>query len=148
MIDLVKRSRKVPDRDKAKEAQVTALVRAHLSEFPLYNPNHYVSVFAEIKEPHTCIRYAPSRNSALAIRETSFALEIKEVQGDVLWISIQEEHRNRGHGRQLYEAIERVLRELNCTSVQTFPSGMGKYFWPRMGFTTFDHPAMIEKILQ
>ncbi len=117
----------------AREIEVEEKLRRELSTFPLYHDSHWVGVVERAPE-HFCIGYGPTHSRMYNEGKTHFDVEVKGTRGDVLFLTIEEDKRRKGYGKKLYTAIERVLKELGCTVVQTTPSGEGVSFWQKVGF--------------
>lgn len=50
-------------------------------------------------------------------------------------IVINEEHRGKGHGEQLYLLVEQMARNLNCKWIQIDSEPQADGFWVKMGYT-------------
>lgn len=64
----------------------------------------------------------------------SFTCQIENGTCDILGIEVHPDHWRKGYGRMLIGVISTFAKSLNCKEMSTFPSGMGKLFWPSMGF--------------
>lgn len=100
-------------------ANAARIVIAHLSLWPLYDSRF--TPFVKTLEDRMVIQYGtgPDRWHG-----TDFALNII---GDICYllsIRIDEEHRGKGLGRQLYGVVENIARDLGCREVRMMPSGM------------------------
>lgn len=64
----------------------------------------------------------------------SFNLQIDGRVCYILDLEVRADLRRNGIGRQLFYAIQKLCLRRGCTEIQTTPSGMGKLFWPVLGF--------------
>lgn len=64
----------------------------------------------------------------------------------ILSIEVRKDSRRKGVGRELFRGIQRLCLRCLCTEIQTTPSGMGKAFWPAMGFVPFGSVGSIKKL--
>jgi len=113
------------------EIRIANLILERVITFPLARESDRVQVHEHGNK--TAIAYLTS-SSQIRSGTTHFELELREDICDVLGIGIEEKHLSKGYGTQLYKTIEDFARTYGCKRIQTTKSGMGKSFWPSMGF--------------
>jgi len=111
------------------EEQVCTIVESKLQDFPLYDEQH--DVLAKMLQDKLAIVYRTDSH----LDATRFDLNIVGRTGHLCWISIHPDERRKGYGRQLYEVVENIFKEMGCTNVRLTSSGKGKEeFWKKLGF--------------
>ncbi len=104
-----------------------------LSVFPLSKDSDRIQVIT--KDDNIYVAYLTDSNSRL--KQTFFDLQIKDNVCDILGFGITKEYKLKGHGRSLYNVVEKFSSFLNCKSIITVSSGEGNLFWPKMGFVNY-----------
>ncbi len=114
------------------EKEIADLMQRCLAQFPLSSETDRIQVVIHGNRTH--ISYLTEESNR---REgTHFDLTLEGTLCDVINLDISKNKRRNGYGRKLYQAIEQFARDIGCTKIQTTPSGEGKHFWPKMGFTS------------
>lgn len=99
-----------------------------LERVPCFQPSD--ETFALHREKSILIGYNTNKKDPIA----SFNLQIDGHICYILDLEVREDSRRKGLGRQLFYAIQKFCLRRGCSQIQTTPSGMGKLFWPVMGF--------------
>jgi len=118
---------------------VCKIVKDSLSDFPLYDPDHIISVYA--KPQWMCIKYKgvkdPKISDALITGRglvANFSTQIIDDVCFLLWIELPKEERGRGNGRNLYGCVEEMARALGCQRVRMTASGWTPSGKPRRDY--------------
>jgi len=90
------------------------------------------------------MRLASATNNRAAIIRTNLQVEGEKCY--ILDIEVREDKFRHGFGRSLFDCIERFALRLGCKDLETTPSGMGKLFWPKMGFIPDGPISAIKKL--
>lgn len=121
------------------EEDICKIVRDSLSDFPLYDPGHLVSVYTQPKG--MCIKYKGVKDPRITDTlfmgtglVTNFSTQIIDDVCFLLWIELAKEKRGLGHGEKLYGCVEEMARALGCQRVRMTASG-----WTPSGKTRRDY---------
>lgn len=104
-------------------AELTTIVRNHLNFFALFQQQHGVYVHPI---PNTADHWSVGYRSLpgnWVPGSTHFDLNICGDVCHLLFIEVEKRHRGWGHGKQLYELIVAIAKELGCTTVEQTASG-------------------------
>lgn len=129
-------------RTEEEEAVLARAIR-HLREFSLFREEYDVNtrcldgkVFIGYRDIHSFA------GDVLAID-----LQIEGHTGFILNIAIPHDGRRRGYGRALYGCVEKLFKEMGCSKARVSASGIGRKFWPAMGFNRPINQIELEKAL-
>ncbi len=117
------------------EKRIYDSIRNKLKEFPLYNENHGIMITDRRKNGFSAVYFSKSHD--VRVDQNYFDIQVK---GNIGWIHrffIEKKFARNGHGRKLYEIVEKFFEEEGVELVCLEAAMEGIYFWPKMGFGDF-----------
>jgi len=124
------------------EDDMEAELRECLKAMPLYDPSDEVFAEANLLKS-ICIGYNTNRQNPPA----TIDLEIEGDKCFILHMAIIPVMRRKGVGRVLFGCIEAFCRKRSIKEMIVTPSGVGRQFWPAMGFKPHPGTEVLVKLI-
>lgn len=119
------------------QEEYTEILRNCVKELSFYDGKNDVGASKTdngISLWYRTIHYVPLREWH---ESTRFDIEINSSENliDILNFHVLDGERRKGYGTEMIESIDSFAKEIEIPFVRVFPSGIGKYFYPELGFT-------------